>query len=425
MLGDYRQYLINLRNNLIQCGVEFPINPMNTYKEIFYEADKIKQVLWYYSMMNISGSDSALKGYFIPLSGHYKSKMRDVFYKEFEDFLKDYKKISYLAYQLGEGYTVESKPEFKEDIIQGDEEIDLVDDTEEYLQLEPEVKQESKPHDFIAPVTSGDVVFEDDLVQALNNLVNTVHGTFIDDISTKSDIVVQTKEVHGVFIDDTVELVAQESAKVTTGYVTNEVEVHGIFIDDLSVFEDKGEPEGVQTKEIHGIFIDDVVEETQTKEVHGVFLDDDPEILPEIETILTDDLEIHGIFLDDVEVFAKNDSSISENGVYYTGGIEEENKIHGIFLDDLPDILEDGGDLDDPEEVSFEEEDDFDENVYVEEPESEYGTSESNVMLEEEKTVKHTPVEKDLADILQETTNNLLTKGKRVFVRKVREMKKG
>ena len=37
--------------------------------------------------------------------------------------------------------------------------------------------------------------------------------------------------------------------------------------------------------------------------------------------------------------------------------------------------------MDDPEEVSFEEEDDFDENVYVEEPESEYGTSESNVML--------------------------------------------
>ena len=57
MLSEYRDFLVNVRNNLIQSGVEYPIRPMDTYEELFYEAVNLQQVLWYFSVMAI-GDDS-------------------------------------------------------------------------------------------------------------------------------------------------------------------------------------------------------------------------------------------------------------------------------------------------------------------------------------------------------------------------------
>ena len=84
MLSDYRKYLLNLRNNLIRCGVELEATECYSYEDIFYLGEKLASILWFYSVLGISGSEDRLKGFLLPLNSSYRSKIRD---KYFEDYL--------------------------------------------------------------------------------------------------------------------------------------------------------------------------------------------------------------------------------------------------------------------------------------------------------------------------------------------------
>ena len=90
----YRQYLINIRNSLIQSGVEVPVTDAESYEELFQLGLNLDEVLWYYKVLAITNSEYSLKNFFVPLSGYYKERMRSICYSEFLDFLKDYKSIS-------------------------------------------------------------------------------------------------------------------------------------------------------------------------------------------------------------------------------------------------------------------------------------------------------------------------------------------
>lgn len=90
----YRQYLINIRNSLIQSGVEVPVTDVESYEELFQLGLNLDEVLWYYKVLAITNSEYSLKNFFVPLSGYYKERMRSICYSEFLDFLKDYKSIS-------------------------------------------------------------------------------------------------------------------------------------------------------------------------------------------------------------------------------------------------------------------------------------------------------------------------------------------
>lgn len=90
----YRQYLINIRNSLIQSGVEVPVTDVESYEELFQLGLNLDEVLWYYKVLAITNSEYSLKNFFVSLSGYYKERMRSICYSEFLDFLKDYKSIS-------------------------------------------------------------------------------------------------------------------------------------------------------------------------------------------------------------------------------------------------------------------------------------------------------------------------------------------
>lgn len=90
----YRQYLINIRNSLIQSGVEVPVTDVESYEELFQLGLNLDEVLWYYKVLAITNSEYSLKNFFVPLSGYYKERMRSICYSEFLDFLKEYKSIS-------------------------------------------------------------------------------------------------------------------------------------------------------------------------------------------------------------------------------------------------------------------------------------------------------------------------------------------
>ena len=95
MLSEYRKYLLRIRNNLIQCGVGFPVESISDYRSLYELGCKLEDVLWYYSVLAVSGSSTALKGFFLPLNGYYKEKVRLDTYEEFRSFLSNvYDKIS-------------------------------------------------------------------------------------------------------------------------------------------------------------------------------------------------------------------------------------------------------------------------------------------------------------------------------------------
>lgn len=93
MLSGYSTYLLNIRNNLIQCGVEVPVTPIQDYFDICMLESELDDILWFYRVLAVSGSEYALSDFFLPLNGYFREKMRSIYYQEFLDFLQDYKTI--------------------------------------------------------------------------------------------------------------------------------------------------------------------------------------------------------------------------------------------------------------------------------------------------------------------------------------------
>lgn len=68
MLSDYRAYLLNIRNNLIKCGVDLEVKDISSYEEVFYFGEMLSDLLWFYSVLSIGGSDDRLRGFLFPIN---------------------------------------------------------------------------------------------------------------------------------------------------------------------------------------------------------------------------------------------------------------------------------------------------------------------------------------------------------------------
>lgn len=131
MLSDYQDYLKRVRNSLIQCGVEFPIEDIVSYRDTFVLGEKIEELLYFYSVLEISGSGNRLQDFILPIGGHFKEKMRSIFYKEYLEVAKSYSDISKKEYLRKEGINIIDEDAFVpevEDVFAEDEEIDLFND---------------------------------------------------------------------------------------------------------------------------------------------------------------------------------------------------------------------------------------------------------------------------------------------------------
>lgn len=73
MLSDYRAYLLNIRNSLIKCGVDLEVKDISSYDEVFYLGEMLSDLLWFYSVLSIGGSDDRLRGFLFPLN-HISNK---------------------------------------------------------------------------------------------------------------------------------------------------------------------------------------------------------------------------------------------------------------------------------------------------------------------------------------------------------------
>ena len=96
MYKDYMSYIKRIRDNLIQCGVSLPyslVGDLEDPMELFRVSSAIDDILYYYKIMSIGGSNDTLQGFFLPLDGYYKNKMRELAYQEFMDVVDSYAKL--------------------------------------------------------------------------------------------------------------------------------------------------------------------------------------------------------------------------------------------------------------------------------------------------------------------------------------------
>ena len=94
MLSDYKRYLLKIRNSFIRSGVELDIKDIQDYEEIFYLGEKLSDLLWFYSVLEISGSEDRLRGFMFPLNSHYSSSIRDKYFEDYLIFKAGYMDIS-------------------------------------------------------------------------------------------------------------------------------------------------------------------------------------------------------------------------------------------------------------------------------------------------------------------------------------------
>lgn len=94
MLSDYTRYLLSIRNSFIRSGVELELNNIQGYEDVFYLEEKLTDLLWFYSILEISGSDERLRGFMFPLNSFYMGKVRDNYFEEYLLYRAGYMEIS-------------------------------------------------------------------------------------------------------------------------------------------------------------------------------------------------------------------------------------------------------------------------------------------------------------------------------------------
>lgn len=279
MLDDYSKYLTNIRNSLIQCGVGLNIKPIETYEDTIEAIDMLNCVLWYYSVLGISGSDNSLKGFFLPIACSYKEKLRSDCYKEFIGFISDYKKISKygllfknMSYSESVSddtgysgvYTAESCS--SADGIWSEDTLCMVND-----------EQVQEGYDEYVPFG----VYVEDCDEIKPSVLHNgegadceyqEHGVFVEDcyeINSPESLNVEKGEYdyqeHGIYIEDFVSLSEEDSPEDNDSGVVDECVDHGIYVEDcVSLFEEKDSTDTGGDSDIeyveHGIIVEYVVE---------------------------------------------------------------------------------------------------------------------------------------------------------------------
>lgn len=456
MLEDYRKYLLGIRNNLIQCGVEFPVSPCMEYRELFELGCNLDSLLWYYSVLEISGSEDRLKGFYLPLGNHFKDRMKRVFYEEFQMFLKDYNKLSVRSYL--------SNPKYKNlenisDIYSnaGENLVKLID-----IGVDGSVSTETSESSVgrVEYVECGryleDYVGED--VEGVEGLEEAkgeeVRGS--KDVKGSEDVREPEREFvpNGLYLEDYSEVV-EDMVEAIGGELRDSVErvSHGLYLEEY--IEGSVEESDDWLEESEDEPDSDWLEEAEEEPESD--WSEEPESDWSEEAEETDDW---------VEESEDDWSEVEESEEDWVEEPEEEANSDWLEEDEsdsdwLEEESEETDDWVEEEESDWVEEDEsgtesddwIEEsgNDWVEEPEEEADSDwieepESDWVEEEEVPVKHSRVqpksggngspvgnqpkekpktyEKDISDYIQDFTNGLLTSGKRAIIKGLRKLDK-
>ena len=403
MLEDYRKYLLGIRNNLIQCGVEFPVTPCMKYRELFELGCNLDSLLWFYSVLEISGSEDRLRGFFLPLDNHFKDKMKKVYYDEFQLFLKEYNKISVRSYLFNPKY----KNVTNISDIYGNADENLV----KLIDIGVEGSSSSDVRG-LEYVEFGryleDYVSTEEVKDLDSNLDFTSSGRFVEDYTEDS---VDTEfTCNGKFLED---------------YESGEYDENGDFDTD-----DWSEEESDSTKS-------DWVEETEDYVEESEELEEDSDWIEEPEDLVEESEELEES--DWIEEEFEEESDLVDETEEESDWIEESEEESEEESDWIEETEEESDWIEESEEESdwieeSEEESDWieeseEESDWIEEPESsnkslEYKPEVINPIQNQSNRVVKKKKEKDISDHLQDFTNGLLTSSKRAIIKGLRKLDK-
>lgn len=446
MFEEYRKYLLNIRNNLIQNGVSLDNGKCDSYRDIFRLGYEIDGLLWLYSVLEISKSRYRLSDTILPMDNYYKGHMRELFRKEYLASKKYYPPTRYDLENFRKANLISK---------------DTCNKVENVVQLVSVENSSSTTKGGVSYSEHGRYV--EDFVKQEQDKTDTEsyssHGRYIEDY-VKPEKDTESYSSHGRYVEDFVQAVKKSLSQDST-YAT-----HGRYVEDFVPVSTVVEPSSVNNYTDHGRFVEDYIEEKPDIEDseysdHGRYVEDFEESHENV---------IDRLFagFDDEDTSEDEDLSDAEFG--YVPDDEDLTDSEFGYVED-PEISEDEEDLPDSEFGYVEDteedipdsefgyvEDSDDEEEY---PDSEFGYSEdtndeddlpdsefgytsdseedtdesseeplprkvSNDELESVQKVNgytNTTVQKkDLSDDLQDFTNGLLTSGKRAIVKSIKKL---
>lgn len=396
MYSEYEKYLLNIRNSLIQNGIEFPeiTKGSMSYYELFKLGIKLSDILLYYRVLAVSGSGDGLENFFLPINTSYVDKIRGICYSEFvSDVLPNYKKLSLgiepeedtddVALEDVEN-TEEVESDFSEDLFnsmfeEDNTEEDVSDDTDDSIE-----------NDFDATIK-----------QRLNENTEYVpNGVYPEEVPSEgySDDVVYTDS--GTFLDD-------ESDMEESSY-DEESEDEG-YSDESDTYEESDYSEDEDDYDESNYSEDDYEESDYSEDEEDYsesnYSDEEDYSESGYSEDDEDDYDESDYFVDDEDDYTESDYSEDEEDAYEESDYseDEDDYAESDYSEDYEesDYSEDEDDYEESD-YSQDEEDDYEESDYSED---DGGGTYSNSNVDSVKPKKT----KDLGDELQDITNTVLT----------------
>lgn len=455
MFEEYRKYLLNIRNNLIQNGVSLDNGKCDSYRDIFRLGYEIDGLLWLYSVLEISKSRYRLSDTILPMGNYYKGYMRELFRKEYLASKKYYPPTRYDLENFRKANLISkdtcNKVETVVQLVSVENSSSTAKGGVSYSEhgryVEDFVKPEQDTADTESYSSHGRYV-EDFVKQEQDKMDTDIHEKSAKDF-VQPEKYTESYSSHGRYVEDFVQTVKESTSQDST-YAT-----HGRYVEDFVPVSTTVELSRVNDYTDHGRFVEDYVEEVldiETSEYsdHGRYVEDFEESHDNIIDRLFagfDDEDISegdtsdGEDLSDAEFRYVTDEDIpdSEFGYVEDPEVPEDEE-------DLPDsefgYVEDSDDEEEYPDSEFGYSEDTDDEEDL--PDSEFGytsdseedTDESSEELPHRKVSNdeiesvqkvngytNTAVQKkDLSDDLQDFTNGLLTSGKRAIVKSIKKL---
>ena len=449
MLEDYTRYLVSIRDSLIQCGVSFPVTPIESYMDVLDLGAKLDSMLWYYSMLEISGSRKSLRGFLLPLGRCYLFEMRRRAYEEYKGIIATYDKLRvkpekkikslendsstqenmvYLLQYIGHGRYVE-------DIV-GDRHIEDAEQPSSSVEENRELAEFLYGNDSYSSVGR----YVEDIVNSNDSTKVDENGFEEPDSGTDTEDFLKQmfNKLSGGVVEDTgsddsednepmVDENGFEISEEPKSYSEPEVDEYGFEVEpkpmvDENGFEIDSEPEVDENGfEVEDGSYGDVTPEPIVDE-YGFEISDEPESVPyedEEDSIPEPEVDEYGFEIsdepesipyDEEEEDAFDEPMVDENG------FEIEDEPESIPYDDSEEDVADEPRVD---EYGFELPDET-------QPVAQGSSNDIFDRLMETGTSVSEPVVpvKDFSDTLQEKTNEILTRGKRAVIRGIRRLEK-
>ena len=403
MYSDYSQYILNIRNNLIQCGVSVSDvyvpqekNIDEDYFELFKSCIKFEDILYFYKILGVAGSEGALKGFFLPLNESYMDRVKRLAYSDYEsDVLPRYVKLS------GRGMSTNS-------ILGGAEGKNWVlsdsSTTENILSTDNLGISYTPDEGDVFDSVDVSYLESDDF---FNSMFDDNIDVAVDTVTSSSDVLNVIKVERGI-------LLKRGIVKVTHGVLLSsflDVAEYGDNVEDEeadeseyteSPYEDEEESEYEDLEESEYIDDEDWDEDEDLEE--SEYVDDEEDWEEESEYNEDEDLE-ESEYVDDEEdweeesEYADEEDDWVEESEYVD---DEDEEIEESAYEDDEDDWEEESDYGDDED-EWVDESSYDDKDEVEEVSSENRVSTNKALVEDT----------DLIDNLQNITNHALTSMKK------------